>query len=112
MLLMRHMLHWSHWPYLQVNSIWWRADRASVVQAPAHATYSCPCACRATGAEGEPQNVWDSIKELKVKRIQHGMTCIHDPELITYLEDTQLPLDVAPISNQRVRATSAAFLTA
>ena len=56
------------------------------------------------GEEGDPQNIWDTILELKVKRIDHGVTSINDPKLITYLENTQLPLDVCPLSNQQVCA--------
>lgn len=55
------------------------------------------------GGECGPENIWDSIKELRVKRIQHGMTSIEDPELIAHLEDTQIALDVAPISNQKLK---------
>lgn len=60
--------------------------------------------CCVAGEEGDPQNIWDTILELKVKRIDHGVTSINDPKLITYLENTQLPLDVCPLSNQQVCA--------
>lgn len=58
--------------------------------------------CCVAGEEGDPQNVWDTILELKVKRIDHGVTSINDSKLITYLENTQMPLDVCPLSNQQV----------
>ena len=54
------------------------------------------------GEEGDSQNIWDTIRELKVRRIDHGVRCVDDPVLVRYLEDTQLPLTVCPLSNQKV----------
>ena len=54
------------------------------------------------GEEGDAQNIWDTIRELKVRRIDHGVRCVDDPTLVEHLEQTQLPLTVCPLSNQKV----------
>jgi adenosine deaminase len=46
-----------------------------------------------------PASVWGAIKTLHANRIGHGVRCIEDSELVVYLRDTQLPLDVSPTSN-------------
>ena len=58
---------------------------------------------RAAGEEGDAKNIWDTIRELKVRRIDHGVHCVDDPTLMEHLERTQLPLTVCPLSNQKVR---------
>ena len=39
---------------------------------------------------------------LKVDRIDHGVSCLRDQELLQYLKDTRLPLTVCPLSNLKV----------
>jgi adenosine deaminase len=46
-----------------------------------------------------PESIWGATKTLHANRIGHGVRCIDDPELVAYLHDTQLPLDVSPTSN-------------
>ena len=46
-----------------------------------------------------PESVWGALKTLHANRIGHGVRCVDDPELVAYLRDTQIPLDVSPISN-------------
>jgi adenosine deaminase len=58
---------------------------------------------RGAGEEGDAQNIWDTIRELKARRIDHGVHCVDDPALMKHLEQTQLPLTVCPLSNQKVR---------
>jgi len=50
-----------------------------------------------------PEEVWSAIRTLGAERIGHGIGSMTDPELVTYLRDTQLPLDVCPTSNLRTR---------
>lgn len=47
------------------------------------------------------KSIWGAIKSLKVDRIGHGITAIEDPELIDFLREKQLPLEICPISNLR-----------
>ena len=55
------------------------------------------------GEEGPAQCIWQTIEELQVKRIDHGVRCTEDPALVSYLADTRLPLTVCPLSNVRLK---------
>ncbi|GJA15300.1 MULTISPECIES: adenosine deaminase [Aeromonas] len=55
------------------------------------------------GEEGPAAYIWQTIRELEVKRIDHGVRCSEDPELLSYLADTRLPLTVCPLSNVRLK---------
>lgn len=54
-----------------------------------------PHAGETVGAE----SVWGAIRTLKAKRIGHGVRAIEDPELVKYLAENQIPLEVNPTSN-------------
>ncbi|MFM4704316.1 adenosine deaminase [Aeromonas bivalvium] len=54
------------------------------------------------GEEGPADYIWQAIRELQVRRIDHGVRCTEDPELLRYLADTRLPLTVCPLSNTRL----------
>ena len=51
------------------------------------------------GEEGPSDYIWQALDLLKVKRIDHGVQCINDEELIQRLKDDQIPLTVCPLSN-------------
>ena len=51
------------------------------------------------GETGGPQSIWGSINSLNAVRIGHGVQCLEDPELVVYLRERQIPLDVNPTSN-------------
>lgn len=51
------------------------------------------------GEEGPAEYIWNAINDLKVSRIDHGVHSIDDPDLMTYLIETKLPLTVCPLSN-------------
>lgn len=55
------------------------------------------------GEEGPPEYIWEAIELLKVSRIDHGVKCLEDPELVKMLATTRLPLTVCPISNVKLR---------
>ncbi|HDX8445741.1 adenosine deaminase [Aeromonas hydrophila] len=55
------------------------------------------------GEEGPAQYIWQAIRELEVRRIDHGVRCVDDPDLLRYLADTRLPLTVCPLSNTRLK---------
>ncbi|MNE37493.1 Adenine deaminase [compost metagenome] len=55
------------------------------------------------GEEGPAAYIWQTIQELQVRRIDHGVRCAEDPALVRYLADTRLPLTVCPLSNVRLR---------
>lgn len=46
-----------------------------------------------------PASVWGAIDQLMADRIGHGVRAIEDQELITYLVEYQIPLEVNPSSN-------------
>ena len=48
------------------------------------------------GEEGPPEYIWDSINLLQVKRIDHGVQCLHDKKLVEKLRKNKIPLTVCP----------------
>jgi len=50
-----------------------------------------------------PESVWGAIRALKSERIGHGVRSVEDPELMDYLAQTQIPLEVNPVSNYRLK---------
>ncbi len=70
----------------------YRVARERGYQAVAHA-----------GEEGPPEYIRDSLDLLHVDRIDHGVRCTEDPELVEYLRQQQIPLTVCPLSNVRLR---------
>jgi aminodeoxyfutalosine deaminase len=46
-----------------------------------------------------PESVWQSVRELQADRIGHGVRSIEDPELIDYLAEYHITLEVNPTSN-------------
>ena len=55
------------------------------------------------GEEGPAEYVWTVINDLKVSRVDHGVRAIDDPELISHLVATRIPLTVCPLSNTKLR---------
>lgn len=56
------------------------------------------------GEEGPPEYVREALDLLKVSRIDHGIRCMEDEELVERLVTEQTPLTVCPLSNVRLRA--------
>lgn len=50
------------------------------------------------------QWIRDSIEILGAERIGHGVQAVHDPELMTFLKEKDIPLEVCPHSNYLTRA--------
>lgn len=55
------------------------------------------------GEEGPPEYVREALDRLKAVRIDHGVRCMEDPELVERLREEQVPLTVCPLSNVRLR---------
>lgn len=51
------------------------------------------------GESSGPDGVWDAIRFLHAERIDHGVRSIEDPELVAYLADSEISLNVCPRSN-------------
>ncbi|MCY0948018.1 adenosine deaminase [Streptomyces sp. H27-S2] len=72
-------------------------DRARAV-----GLHSVPHAGETTG----PETVWDAIRELGAERIGHGTSAAQDPELLAYLAEHRIALEVCPTSNIATRAVT------
>lgn len=68
---------------------------AQFERARAAGLHAVPHAGETTG----PETVWDAIRSLGAERIAHGVTAVRDPELLAYLAQHQITLDVCPTSN-------------
>ena len=49
-----------------------------------------------------PEGVWGAIRALGAERIGPGVRAIEDPELVAYLVEEQIPLEINPTSNIRL----------
>ena len=54
------------------------------------------------GEEGPPAYIIDALDRLKVERIDHGVRCLEDAELVERLRKAKTPLTVCPLSNVRL----------
>ena len=63
---------------------------------------SVPHAGETTG----PETIWESIRELGAQRIGNGIAAARDPELMAYLVDHGIALEVCPTSNVCTRAVA------
>ncbi len=45
------------------------------------------------------ESIWGAINELRVERIGHGIRCLGDENLVKYLRDNQIPMEISPTSN-------------
>jgi adenosine deaminase len=68
---------------------------AAFEQARAAGLASLPHAGETEG----PASIWGAIRSLQATRIGHGVRCLEDPELVAYLRQRQIPLDVSLTSN-------------
>ena len=49
-----------------------------------------------------PESVWGAIRVLHAERLGHGVRSIEDSELINYLAERRIPLEICPTSNIRL----------
>jgi adenosine deaminase len=55
------------------------------------------------GEEGPPDYIWEALDLLDVARIDHGVRCLEDPELVERLRVRRTPLTLCPLSNVKLR---------
>ncbi len=55
------------------------------------------------GEEGPPEYIHQALELLHVSRIDHGVRCIEDADLVKRLVREQIPLTVCPLSNIKLR---------
>jgi aminodeoxyfutalosine deaminase len=46
-----------------------------------------------------PESIWGALRALGAERLGHGVRCTQDPDLVAYLAEHQVPLEVCPTSN-------------
>ena len=51
------------------------------------------------GEDVGPESIWDALKICHAERIGHGITSVQDSELLKYLADSKVPVEVCPTSN-------------
>jgi len=54
------------------------------------------------GEEGPPAYIRSALDVLRVERIDHGVRCLEDPELVARLARERMPLTVCPLSNVKL----------
>jgi adenosine deaminase len=57
-----------------------------------------PCILHAGETEG-PKSVWSALQVADSRRIGHGVRSVEDANLLAYLREKQIPLEVCPSSN-------------
>ncbi|WP_405365970.1 adenosine deaminase [Kitasatospora sp. NBC_00039] len=55
------------------------------------------------GEEGPAAYITEALDVLGVERIDHGLRCLEDPDLVDRLVREQIPLTLCPLSNVRLR---------
>jgi adenine deaminase len=55
------------------------------------------------GEEGPAAYVREAVELLQVERIDHGNTCMDDPDLVRLLVEKGIPLTVCPVSNLKLQ---------
>jgi len=55
------------------------------------------------GEEGPPEYIHEALDLLRVRRIDHGVRCEEDPQLVRRLAIERIPLTVCPLSNVKLR---------
>lgn len=55
------------------------------------------------GEEGPAHYIWQALDLLGVERIDHGVRCVEDDELVDRLVADRVPLTVCPLSNIKLR---------
>ncbi|MDP8985766.1 MAG: adenosine deaminase [Pseudomonadota bacterium] len=78
-------------PPAKFAAVFDRARRAGLL-AVAHA-----------GEEGPPAYIHEALDILRVRRIDHGIRCEEDPDLVARLARERVPLTVCPLSNVRLK---------
>jgi aminodeoxyfutalosine deaminase len=71
-------------------------------RARAAGLHSVPHAGETTG----PQTIWDALNSLGAERIGHGTSAGQDADLLAYLVEHRVPLEVCPTSNVATRSVA------
>lgn len=55
------------------------------------------------GEEGPAAYIREALDVLDICRVDHGVACLQDDELVAWLREAQIPLTVCPLSNVRLK---------
>jgi len=55
------------------------------------------------GEEGPADYIWQALDLLKVSRVDHGVRCLEDAQLVEKLKRDGIPLTVCPLSNVKLK---------
>ncbi len=55
------------------------------------------------GEEGPASYIWDALNMLDIERIDHGVRCDEDPDLLSTIIAKNIPLTVCPLSNLKLK---------
>ncbi|MBI4005012.1 adenosine deaminase [Candidatus Roizmanbacteria bacterium] len=55
-----------------------------------------------TGEFTPVAEIWEVMKKLRPHRLGHGIRCVDDPALMSYLVETKTVLEICPTSNTRI----------
>ena len=55
------------------------------------------------GEEGPASYIWDALNMLEIERIDHGVRCDEDPDLLKFIIAKNIPLTVCPLSNLKLK---------
>lgn len=55
------------------------------------------------GEEGPASYIWDALNMLEIERIDHGVRCDEDPDLLKTIIAKNIPLTVCPLSNLKLK---------
>jgi adenosine deaminase len=58
------------------------------------------------GEAAGPESIWDAIHNVDVERIGHGVTAQQDEDLVEFLLEKQIAIEMCPISNLRTGVVS------
>lgn len=53
------------------------------------------------GENAGPESIWSALRDLRAERIGHGLTAVHDPKLMDFLAEHQIPVEICLSSNVR-----------
>jgi adenosine deaminase len=58
------------------------------------------------GEAAGPESIWGAVRSLRVDRVGHGTRAVEDPNLVSFLKEKQIPVEMCPISNLRTGVVS------
>ncbi|MFC1492846.1 adenosine deaminase [candidate division KSB1 bacterium] len=58
------------------------------------------------GEAAGPESIWGAIRHLHIDRIGHGTRACEDPELLDYIAEREIPVELCPMSNVRTQAVN------